>query len=263
MTGRVAVALREQRDQLLAVCRTLTPDEWAAPSDCAGWRVQDVVAHIASLAHGFVAPWVLRPARGAEAINDRLVEIRRNWGPQQVLAEYETWVDRQLAVLSALQRPVLGSIPIPLPSLGIHPLRMLGNAGAFDTHLHVRHDILAPAGPIDRSVPPTSAATMQVILEWMLAGLPQMNRENLSWVSDPIAVELTGPGGGTWSVSRGRGRTLSVTRDDECAADTRIVGSGLDFEVWSTRRRDWRDFDVSLVGNTDAASRFCDSLDII
>jgi uncharacterized protein (TIGR03083 family) len=34
-----------ERVEFLAFLQTLTPEEWVAPSLCAGWRVRDVVAH--------------------------------------------------------------------------------------------------------------------------------------------------------------------------------------------------------------------------
>jgi uncharacterized protein (TIGR03083 family) len=37
--------IHAERVEFLAFLRTLTPEEWVAPSLCAGWRVRDVVAH--------------------------------------------------------------------------------------------------------------------------------------------------------------------------------------------------------------------------
>ncbi|MFF0818573.1 maleylpyruvate isomerase family mycothiol-dependent enzyme [Rhodococcus sp. NPDC003318] len=36
-----------ERAELVALLRTLSPEDWQTPSLCAGWRVRDVVAHIA------------------------------------------------------------------------------------------------------------------------------------------------------------------------------------------------------------------------
>ncbi|MEH0109792.1 maleylpyruvate isomerase family mycothiol-dependent enzyme [Tersicoccus sp. MR15.9] len=38
----------DERADLLALVRTLTPEQWAAPSLCTGWTVRDVVAHVIS-----------------------------------------------------------------------------------------------------------------------------------------------------------------------------------------------------------------------
>ena len=42
------LAADERRD-LLAFCRTLSDDDWNAPSLCDGWRVRDVVAHVVDI----------------------------------------------------------------------------------------------------------------------------------------------------------------------------------------------------------------------
>ena len=38
----------EERTDLLATLHRLTPEQWDAPSLCAGWRVRDVVTHVVS-----------------------------------------------------------------------------------------------------------------------------------------------------------------------------------------------------------------------
>ena len=42
----VRALIADERTDLVALLRTLSPDEWVAPSLCAGWRVRDVVAHL-------------------------------------------------------------------------------------------------------------------------------------------------------------------------------------------------------------------------
>ena len=43
----VGQLVRAERRALIELLEGLTPDEWATPSLCAGWTVQDVAAHIA------------------------------------------------------------------------------------------------------------------------------------------------------------------------------------------------------------------------
>ena len=40
--------LSAERHELLNLCRDLTPQQWNEPSLCEGWRVRDVVAHVAA-----------------------------------------------------------------------------------------------------------------------------------------------------------------------------------------------------------------------
>jgi len=51
--------LRAERDAMLAIAHGLSDEEWNAPSDCEGWAVRDVVAHMASVLHGVVDPSVM------------------------------------------------------------------------------------------------------------------------------------------------------------------------------------------------------------
>jgi uncharacterized protein (TIGR03083 family) len=39
---------RAEREDLLDLLGTLAPEQWRAPSLCAGWSVHDVVAHVLS-----------------------------------------------------------------------------------------------------------------------------------------------------------------------------------------------------------------------
>ena len=43
--------VRAEREQFADLLEGLTPDQWQAPSLCAGWSVHDVVAHCISTAH--------------------------------------------------------------------------------------------------------------------------------------------------------------------------------------------------------------------
>ena len=42
----MVAALRSERTEMLDFTRSLTDDEWRAPSAAAGWRIADVVGHI-------------------------------------------------------------------------------------------------------------------------------------------------------------------------------------------------------------------------
>jgi len=46
-------AIHEERALLVEVLRHLTPEQFEAPSLCAGWRVRDVVGHLCGLAHQY------------------------------------------------------------------------------------------------------------------------------------------------------------------------------------------------------------------
>ena len=81
--------LRLERADFAGMVAGLAPEEWARPSLCAGWSIQDVVGHVLANDEmgmfGYVGGVVragLRPARHAEA-------VRRRWrerDPDQIVA---------------------------------------------------------------------------------------------------------------------------------------------------------------------------------
>ncbi|MFC7406338.1 maleylpyruvate isomerase family mycothiol-dependent enzyme [Georgenia alba] len=59
---------RDERRELAELLETLTPEQWATPSLCAGWSVRDVVAHIVSYE---VIGWRGLPGRAVKALLGR------------------------------------------------------------------------------------------------------------------------------------------------------------------------------------------------
>jgi uncharacterized protein (TIGR03083 family) len=84
--------VRQERQALLALLETLTPEQWDAPSLCTEWRVRDVVGHmvgetrmtVAQTAWGFITSgfrinrYIAKDARqrGAAPIADLLEDFR-------------------------------------------------------------------------------------------------------------------------------------------------------------------------------------------
>ncbi len=253
-------ALRQERAALLALCRDLDDAEWRTPSAAEGWRVQDVVAHLASGFHGVFTPTVLTMMRSKdiERTNDVLVDERRGWAPAHTLAEYERWSGRVISVATAICRTPLAALHVPLGELGRFPFRLLlAGAFVFDHHTHLRHDIV-PA--LSRPMPTTDANRMAVVLEWMLAVLSnQLRAARPPWLTQPVGITLDGPGGGSWLVHPDG----SVTAGPVDAAVAQIAGTALAFPQWGTRRADWRECDVRISGDSEYGSRFLDELNVV
>ena len=83
--------VRAERAEFLSLLRTLTPDEWEAPSLCEGWRVRDVVAHM--LVYDRFAPslaWhFVRSGLSVDRVNLRTATAWRNKRPDALLARLE------------------------------------------------------------------------------------------------------------------------------------------------------------------------------
>src|SRR5262249_29075826 len=141
-------------------------------------------------------------------------------------------------------------------------LHMVVNAFAFDHYCHLRFDVLAPNGPVDRPVPPCDDTRLGASLEWLLAGLPQMAADDMrTTVTRPVALALTGPGGGTWTIKPAvdDGFVEVVDGVDGNVAAT-ITSSTDDFIVWATHRRPWNERSVELIGDDAYAAQVVEAI---
>lgn len=261
MTKEAVESLRADHAALIAMAERFTPAEWAAPSDCAGWSVQDVVAHMTQVFRQVVDPGSLPPGDPSgktERNQDRYVDAMRSLTPHEVLEAYRALGAQAIAAVDGFQG---NDTPIPMGDLGTYPLHMLANAFAFDHYTHIRVDILQPLGPLDRPAPPSDELRLQPTVGWLLAGLPQMSPGAFAWLDGEVNLTLDGPGARVVHVSPCDGSV--EVRDGEAPAGVASVHSSTDdLVVWGTRRRDWRTLPVRLEGRKDVAERFCDSVHV-
>lgn len=267
MTQQAVDALVEEQALALSLVEGLSEEEWAAPSGCEGWSVQDLVCHLACGMQLIVDPGSMPTpddAGGAEAAMDLAVVDRRDWSPDQVVGAYRQWSEQGRAALATLQDPGLAATPLPLGDLGTHPMHLVANAYAFDTYCHLRFDLLAPRGPLDRPALPEDELRLQPTIDWLLAGLPQMCTAALKpAMTVPWVLELTGPGGGTWTVAPTDGdHACTVTEGDGASGAFRVTSSTHDFVAWSTQRTDWREH-ASVDGDDAAAAPILDAVNLI
>jgi len=253
-------ALRAEHSHALELFDSLTEAEWARPSGCAGWRVQDVAQHMASTFHSIADPSSIE--RGSsddvEANAEVPVQARKDWSIEQVLAEYREWSDKGIAALTGMQEPPMADLVVPMGNLGSHPLHLLGNAIAFDHYCHLRHDIGAA---VRRAADlPHDPLVLEVSVEWMMAGTPQMCAAALSQCSHGVNFVFTdlrhtiyalqpGAAGEPWKVTRGVDPALAIA-----------VTSAHEFVSWATKRSDWRNH-AQLTDQ--AATDTMDALNII
>jgi uncharacterized protein (TIGR03083 family) len=247
MTTAAIDALKADTVAFAALAETFTAEEWTAPSACEGWAVRDVVAHMTQLWRQVVDPASLPdgdPSGNTERTQDRWVEALRDQPVDDLLADYRTLGQQALAGLDGLQGV---DETMDLGDLGTHPMHLIANAFAFDHYTHIRVDVLAPGGPLDRPAPPVLDAHLDASADWILAGIPQMSP---AAVVDPIDLELTGPGG----------RTAHLGPDGDALAT--VTSSVPDLVLWSTGRRSWRDLDVKVEGDEAAGTRFLDAVHV-
>lgn len=87
---RTGEQVAAERRELVGLLETLSPQQWEAPSLCAGWRVRDVVAHLlydAIPLHRYVISQA-RYRLDVNKLNNGLVDAERSTSPDQLLARY-------------------------------------------------------------------------------------------------------------------------------------------------------------------------------
>ena len=261
MTAAAIDALEHEVHHARDLFATLTSEEWHATSGCEGWRVQDVVQHMAAVFQQIADPASIDVGDSgrAEEANEVAVDARRDWTVEQVLDAYREWSVKGVAALAALQEPPMAEMVAPIADLGTHPLHLLGNAITFDHYCHLRHD-LGVAVPRARELP-REEATLTATLEWMLAGLPQMCASALA-AAPQQAVNLVfdGPAGGSYVLSPGTdGWTVTAGTDPDAPT---VHSTVHDFVSWGTKRSDWRDATTGDVDD-EALAGVLDAIDII
>jgi uncharacterized protein (TIGR03083 family) len=107
VTREGVASARLSSTQLDSIIGLLDDEQWNAPSACAGWRVVDVVAHLAALAHEAVDPPAPDPSlpKVRERYHDLRVDQRRGWSHTDVVDEWRSYTPRQLELpLHRLER---------------------------------------------------------------------------------------------------------------------------------------------------------------
>ncbi len=226
MTTDPVGALRRERSELLTFCRDLCDADWQTPSAAAGWRVQDVVAHMGSGYRALFGPAALELMRSndIERTNDVFVDQRRDWAPSRVIAEYERWSQVMVHLMGPVSRTPMARAPIRMAELGRFRVRMA------------------------------------VVLEWMMAVLSnQLRAARLGWLDRPVSITLSGAGGGCWVVHPD-GAVAPGSPDGTAA---QIAGPAIEFPEWGTQRASWRAREVTVGGDADYGARFLDAVNVV
>lgn len=240
MASEAISALRADRDELLQIAARLTDAEWKSDSGCAGWSVQDVVAHLGLLYWLVVDPTVL-PDTGAtptEEAQNRAVESRRAWSSAQVLDDYTAVSAKALDVMVELETQ---DFELPLGDLGTYHASKLVNAFAFDHYTHIRADLFQPRGSLEGPPPPSDTLRLNPTLDWIEVAAPQQNAGLLAKINGAIEVTVAGAAARTFCIGAG-----DVVVRVQCDAH--------DLVLWATQRASLDDLDVQATGPVDAVS---------
>jgi uncharacterized protein (TIGR03083 family) len=192
-------AAEEEYRRLDDLLGGLSTDDWDRPTDCPGWSVHDIVAHLAGAAESTasVAELLRQAWRGrklreggplVDGMNAVQVGERRNSTPERLRPELAAagarGVRRRSRMPAALRAVVL---PLGAP-VGTRPLGyLLDRIYTRDAWMH-RIDLARATGrPLRLTADHDGRIVADVVEEWAAA-----HRR-------PYRLTLTGPAGGTWA----------------------------------------------------------------
>ena len=249
--------------------RTLRDGDAERPTDCPGWTVFDLVAHVASaeaMVAGEAVPEIdvsalphVRHAFGA--MMERLVESRRGRALDDLLDELEWRLEERLGVYRA--EGVTGEEEVSGPFGPTTLLDLLG-IRTFDVWMHEQdlREALDRPGGLDSPAAALSVARLMAVLPRLVA------RDAAVGPGNAVVLELTGPtvGRAGARVEEQDGRAVGVplfTGEDGEHAD--VVTTSL---VMSTRvamrlaggRRTPDELPVTVHGDEDVARRVLPAL---
>ncbi len=126
-----------------AMCAGLDEEGWHCPTALPAWDVKDVVAHLGSLDSMFIGreepahePAVTDHVRNALGqLNERMVDRRRAWSGEQVLAEFREATGLRLEQLTNLDEAALAE-EVPSPRGGLVPLSSFIGTRLWDFAVH-------------------------------------------------------------------------------------------------------------------------------
>lgn len=195
-----------ERGEFVALLRELTAAEWQQPTVCPGWRVHDVVAHVG---HDYLrklsrtrdlypgpgpAPGESLPGFLAR-VNQELVDVARHWSPQ-ILVDLISHLGPQLDQLWASLDLGRTGEAVSWAAPGVPAPVWLDVAREYTEYwVHqqqVRDAVGRPGADDERLAAPVS--------DTFLRAAPYALRRLSPDPGTSVLIQVTGPGGGTWTV---------------------------------------------------------------
>lgn len=243
--GRIDVVdlFEPERAALLDVLASLAPDDWRAPTVCAGWSVKDIAAHIIADDFGIVSggrdgydtgwfsgPWDELIAYINKRNEDWVAAMRRV--SPQLIVELLRFSGARMAAefrtrdLDAIGVPVDWAGPEPAPTW-LHVAREYTERWLHQQQ--VRDAVQRPGLKDARMFGP--------VLDAFVRAMPHTYRDVAAPDGTHVLLTITGEAGGAWSLIMRDGRwllyrdatappTAGVTLDQETA--WRLFTKGID-----------------------------------
>ena len=205
-------AAEEEYARLLRLLRGLDAVRWRADTDCVGWDVHAMVAHLTGAAASTASvrelgrqAWLARRLGRAGDLVDRMnriqVQERGDRTPAQLVDELAGHARRGIAARRRIPTPVLG-IRLPFgPPLGTRPLGyLMGRIYTRDAWMH-RVDLAGATGAdLELTASHDGALVADLVAEWAAVH------------GRAVDLCLEGPAGGQWHLE-GSGTPVELSLD--------------------------------------------------
>ena len=204
--ARVAEVATAELEACLTLLTDLDDHDWARPTDCPGWTVHDLTAHLAGQYQGQARPGVyLRRHRRAHRRYPALSRLDAD--NRQQIDDLGGRPGPELAAMIAAIGPKAIRARRRVPGLVRRQRvgRMYPEESLPDDRLSYLLDVLGLRDPWMHRVdlaratgrPLALGAHDRVIVAQVIADLGR------AWAGPPVLLELTGPAGGRWALGQG------------------------------------------------------------
>lgn len=196
----------EERGRLLDLLAGLRRDQWQAPTACAGWTVQDIVAHLVGDDLGRLSAqrdrFASAPDPAADFVdwinqrNDEWVQAMRRLSPRVLIDLLRTSGDATLALFASLDPFARGGAvwwagPDPAPV-------WLDVAREYTERWHHQQHIRDAVGAPGLIEPHFFAP----VLATFVRALPHAFRDAAAPAGTAVQLRIAGDSGGEWSLVR-------------------------------------------------------------
>ena len=222
MSQQIVDLMESVWQSLSALCADFTPAQWATPTECPGWSVQDQISHLV----GSECRLLGRPAPEHEPAdtshvrnetgqsNERLVDYRRQFSGAAVLAEFREVTAERLAALRAMtESDFAAETDNPL---GRGPYTDLLRIRIYDAWVHeqdIRRALGIP-GHLDGPVAQHAYGRTEMAMPFVVG------RKVKPADGATVVFDITGPTGGSIALNMDGGRAHRLDANAAPASPT-------------------------------------------
>ncbi|MDQ6934567.1 MAG: maleylpyruvate isomerase family mycothiol-dependent enzyme [Actinomycetota bacterium] len=201
---------------LLTMLRALPEAEWERPTDCTGWTVRDIVAHVAGAADEAVHLTVQGRHMFKAKTRDRKMALVDSLSKQQIADREQrtnSEILNELAVLATRAPKARSRVPMPMRRMALpDPARQPGDSMGYLLDVIYPRDVWMHRIDISRATgcEMSDSGAEDVVVAQVVRDLQR------AWRGAPFTLTLTGRGAGSWPIGGENGGVLVADTVDLC-----------------------------------------------